>query len=337
MTENATNEEPAKSRRSRKRRANDNLATTKRTGRVAAGLALILSIMAALVSGYVGYLVHSKRGLADAKGRLVNVEQETAELASQGDQLTQEIAGLRERQGSLAGAVKSLNEEIGKGRRAWLLAETENLMVIAQHRLAYARDTRLALEALRAADRQLVQLGDPDFQPVRKQLGVEIAALEAYAENDLAGLAQRLGRIANRLEKLPLAPTRTDESADRGIERGILEDMWSDIKDLVRVRHTDATRRPFLIPEHKYFLRENLRLMLYGAELALLHGDRVNFELNARRARQWLGDYYDATNPEVTKAQSDIDAALRSFAVALPDLTASLVKLREFRGRQGGT
>jgi len=333
-----TAEEPPKSRRARRRRAaNEPAAASPRSGRVAAGLALILAILATLVSGYVGYLVHSKRGLADAKGRLVTVEQETAELATLGDQMTKEIATLRESQTALSGAVKTLNDEIGKGRRAWLIAETENLLIIAQHRLAYARDARLALEAMRAADRQLNQLGDPDFQPVRKQIASEISALEAYAEHDLSGLAQRLGKLASHVDALPLAASSRSVTSPPADESDFLKEVWHDLKDLVRIRHTDDTRRPLLLPEQKYFLRENLRLMLYSAQLALLHGNRTNFEPNARRALQWLQDHYDTEDADVRQAMADIETVLRGHAASLPDLTASLVLLRERGARRGGS
>jgi uncharacterized protein HemX len=339
MAESSTSSDtsPKSARRPRRRRGSaETGAAPARRGRFAAGLALILAILATLVSGYVGYLVNSKRGLTDAKGRLVNVEQETAELATLTEQLSADITSLRESQATLTGAVKALHDDIGRGRRAWLLAETENLLIIAQHRLAYARDARLALEALRAADQQLAQLGDPDFQPVRKQLANEIAALEAYAKNDIAGLAQRLARLANGVDALALAPPPRLAAGEPLAETDFLHEVWRDLKDLVRVRHTGEVRRPLLLPEQKYFLRENLRPMLYGAHLALLHGDHRNFELNARSARQWLHDYYDPQSDAVQQALSEIETALRTHAVSLPDLTRSLVLLHERHSRQSG-
>lgn len=325
-------------RRTRRRRAADESAVTlARHGRFAAGLALILAILATLVSGYVGYLVNSKRGLADAKGRLVSVEQETAELATLTEQFSADITALRESQGTLSDGLKALHDDVGKGRRAWLLAETENLLVIAQHRLAYARDARLALEALRVADRQLAQLGDPDYQPVRKQLAAEMAALEDYAKNDLAGLAQRLARLANDVEKLPLAPTPASATGEPPAQTDFLQEVWDDLKGLVRIRQTGDVRRPLLLPEQEYFLRENLRLLLYSAHLALLHGDHRNFELDAGHARQWLRNYYDMQADAVQQALAVIESARGSHAANLPDLTASLALLRERRARQGGT
>jgi len=307
-----------------------------RTGRFAAGLALVLAIIAMLASGYVGWLVNSKRGLSDAKGRLYQVEQETAQLQELSAEMGQQLSTLRETQATLKSGVQGLHDEIGKGRRTWLITETENLLVIAQHRLAYARDARQALAALRVADRQLQQLGDPDYLPVSKLLESEIIALEAFERLDLSGMAQRLGQLGARVEALTLLPDpkpRADLAANAG-EPGFLREVWKDLRNLVSIRTTTDVRRPLLLAEQKYFLRENLRLMLYGAQVALLHGDFATVELNTKAAHQWLRDYYDAGTPAVQAAATELDLILKIRAANLPDISASLKALREITARR---
>lgn len=324
---------PASKRRTRRRAPVTDVPT--RTGRFAAGLALVLAIIAMLASGYVGWLVNSKRGLSDAKGRLFHVEQETAQLQALSAQMNQELGTLRETQETLKSGVQALHGEIGKGRRTWLITETENLLVIAQHRLAYARDARQALEALRIANRQLQQLGDPDYLPVRKLLESEIAALEGFERLDLSGMAQRLGQLGARVDILALAPDplRATEAA-AGEKPGFLREVWKDLRSLVSIRTTTDVRRPLLLAEQKYFLRENLRLMLYGAQVALLHGDTATVELNAKAARQWLRDYYDANAPAVRTAAAELDALLKTRLVGMPDISASLKALRAVNAAQ---
>lgn len=309
---------------------------SRRTSHFAAGLALVLAIIAMLASGYVGWLVNSKRGLSDAKGRLYQVEQETAQLSELSAQMNQQLNTLRETQETLKSGVQALHDEISKGRRTWLITETENLLVIAQHRLAYARDARQALAALRVADRQLQQLGDPDYIPVRKFLESEILVLEGYERLDLSGMAQRLGQLGARVNTLAFAPdpVRPAGAAAADGEQGFLREVWKDLRNLVSIRTTTDVRRPLLLPEQKYFLRENLRLMLYGTQVALLHGDFTTVELNAKAAHQWLRDYFDANTPAVKSATSELDAILKLRAVDLPDISASLKALRESTARQ---
>jgi uroporphyrin-3 C-methyltransferase len=307
-----------------------------RTGRLAAGLALVLAIIALLVSGYLWYALTHKRGLADAKGRLVQVEKETAQLHAQSEQTGQELSSLRETQSTLRESLATLHDEIGKGRRTWLLAETENLLVIAQHRLDYARDAHLALEALRAADGQLTQLGDPQYQPVRKLLDSEMKSLEAFERLDVSGIAQRLGQLATDIGELPLAPEKRPAPPATGVEHGFLDEVWRDLHDLVRIRRTTDIQRPLLLPDQKYFLRQNLRLVLYGAQVALLHGDGATFEQNVKAARQWLNDYYDVGAQAVQNAILALDTMLKSQPAALPDISGSLKALRAIRAEQEG-
>ena len=292
----------------------------------------MFAITALLASSYVGWVVHSKRGLSDAKGRLFTVEQETTQLQELTALMNKELSTLRDTQDTLKSSVQTLYDEIGMGRRAWLIAETANLLVIAQQRLTYARDPRQALEALRAADRQLQQLGDPSYQPVRKLLEVEIEALTAFERLDLRGLAQRLGQLAGRIDTLPLAPVRV-EQAVADAEAGFMREVWKDLRDLVRIRTTTDVRRPLLLPEHKYFLRENLRLMLYGAQVALLHGDSVTLELNVGAALKWLNDYYDTTASTVQAASTELKTTLKVRPAELPDISASLKSLRDISAR----
>ena len=321
---------------SAKKRANRRAATHGRTGRFAAGLALVLAIIAMLASGYVSWLVNSKRGLSDAKGRLVNVEQDTAQLQALSAQMNQELATLRETQETLKSGVQALHGEIGKGRRAWLIAETENLLVMAQHRLSYARDARQALAALRVADRQLQQLGDPDYLPVRKLLESEIGALESFERLDLSGMAQRLGQLGARVNTLAFAPDPvrpTGEPATDG-EQGFLREVWKDLRNLVSVRTTTDVRRPLLLAEQKYFLRENLRLMLYGAQQALLQGSIPTYQQNLKTAQRLLNDYFDVESQIVTAMQTEL-TRLQAMKILtdMPDITASLTTLRRLSGR----
>lgn len=330
-TDTSTSPAPA----SKKRRQRTVTAKPARSGRFAAGLALVLAIIAMLASGYVSWLVNSKRGLSDAKGRLVNVEQDTAELQTLSKQMNQELTTLRETQLTLKGGVQALHDEIGKGRRAWLVAESENLLVTAEHRLRYARDSRLALAALRVADRQLQQLADPDFLPVRKLLESEISALENFERLDLSGMAQRLGQLATRVDTLAFSPPglSSGDPTTEG-ESDFLREVWRDLRNLVSIRITTDVRRPLLLAEQKYFLRENLRLMLYGAQVALLHGDFTTVESNTKTAHKWLADYFDASTPAVQAATNELDAVLKARTVELPDVSMSLKALREITAKR---
>lgn len=310
---------------------------TRQPGRLAGGLALVFASIALLASGYMGYLINSKRGLSDAKGRLVQVEQDTAELERLTRGMHDEVRTLRDTQTTLVDGLKAMQDDIGKGRRAWLLDETENLLIIAQNRLVYSRDAHLARLALQAADKQLAQLGDPDYQPVRKSIATGVTALEAFERLDLSGHAQRLGQLAGRVDQLAALPDAPSANSRARADRGVLREFWGDLKELIRVRSTADVPRPFLLPEQRYFVRENLRLMLYGAQIALLHGDGATFEQNTQAARNWLQTYFDTHDATVQTALAELDRALQARSVNLPELGNTLTLLHDIRKRQTGS
>jgi len=73
--------------------------------------------------------------------------------------------------------------------------------------------------------------------------------------------------------------------------------------------------------------------MLYGAQVALLHGDIATLELNARAALKWLRDYYDGNAGSVQTATAELEATLKTRLAEFPDVSASLKTLRELEAR----
>lgn len=316
--------------------------TGSRPGTVTGGLALILAVIALGVGAYLWYSLTVRQGLftSDASNRLNELEREVKQLPA----LEQQLDALQETQDVLKTGVEKIYGDLGKGRSDWLLSETEQLLIIANNHLQLAREVNLALAALHAADKQLKDLANPAYLPVRKILIEEIGALEAMARTDISGMALRLGSIAARIDRLPLAtPTQFSEAPAAAAESGggirsLPREMWKDLMNLVRIRSLGETRKPLLPPEQQYFARENLRLMLYGAQVALLHGDAATFEQNTKAARQWLDDYYDTSTQVVIATQDELDGMIKTrIKTALPDISRSLEALRRVTGRRSGS
>jgi uncharacterized protein HemX len=310
---------------------------------LASGLALILSVVALLASAYLGYTFIEKRGIyrADMFSRLDKLE-DASERQQESQVLhTQQITTLTETQDTLQTGMDKVLNEFGKGRGDWLLAETEQLMMIANHRLQLAHDIHLALQALRAADRQLHQLANPRYLPVRKRVAEEIAQLESLESIDLPGMSLRLGSLGARIDQLPFT-TDTKVSAEERAHANQLpenksaaREIWTDITSLIRIRRSSEMRKPLLPPEQQYFLRENLRLMLFGAQTALLQGDTATFEQNIKTADDWIRDYYDTSAPPVRAARAELDQMKKvRLSTRLPDISESLDMLRKLSGKK---
>lgn len=315
-----------------------------RTGRLAAALALIVALLALGGSGYLWYeLVYRAparaAALPDPGPRLAELERQAADARAALEQLRAAQAELRgrleavaETQQTLRAATENLQASVGRNRIQWQLAEAEQLLLIANRRLQLGRDADSALAALRAADRALERLASPSLLPVRREIAREIAALEALERIDVSGIALRLGSLAERAEQLPVDPDLERRAAQVAAARGAADadgGMWQDLLSLVRIRRHDEPQKPLLAPEQRYFARQNLRLVLYGAQHALLQGDVATYQQNLAAAGDWLAQYFDPYAAGVRAALEEI-ARLREAEVAqeLPDISGSLDMLR---------
>lgn len=315
-----------------------------RTGRVSGGLALILSAVALLLTGYLWYtLIYERPELIrlDLPRVLTDLEQATSDLKTSSEQAESQITTLTETQNTLKTAVDKIQSDLGRNQSQWIVSEAEQLLLIANRRLQLARDVNSALSALRAADRQLELLASPNLLPIRREIAREISMLDAIERTDVAGISLRLGTMADGVDQLPLAPemrvaqeqAAANQVADARPEAS--RSLWNDLLSLVRIRHYDTAPRPPLPPEQQYYARENFRLMLYGAQHALLQGNAATYQQNLKTASRWVGDYFDRNAPAVTAAQAELEK-MRATPIMgqLPDITLSLEMLRKVSGRR---
>ena len=108
-----------------------------------------------------------------------------------------------------------------------------------------------------------------------------------------------------------------------------LRETWSDLKSLVRIEVSDRPAAPLITPAQSYFLRENLRLRLLSARLALLSHDDKSFRSDLTTANAWLRQYFDLRTKPVDALSATL-AYLASTPMpgAMPDLTRSLDLVR---------
>ena len=345
-----------------------------RTGTAVAWLALLLALAAVAGVGYLAW-VGRDSGAANAENEasiasladnldethasLRELEERLGELsasdsayADELDSIEQQLDELLSRYESMPARLSSLESSVSSlqgistgAREAWLLAEAEYYMQIANAQLQLAGNAERALLALRYADQRIRQLADPALIDVRRALARELRALEAMEQPDLEGMSMTLASLAEAVEALPLREDVTrpeDEPQQENAEAGAIERARASIKSafsgIVSVRRTDEAVTPLMSPDARYFLRANLALRLQSARLALLRGEQAIFEQSLEDAAAWLREYYASDSRAVQSALETI-AALRedSFSVTPPDISESLRLLRQFDGTATST
>jgi len=310
--------------------------------------ALLISLASLSASAYLWYLLSIKNAGLLTQSIPTEVESLRNQIGalSQADaQNKQSIDDLGKTQKILEQATRKAYADISRKKSGWVISEIEQLLIIANQRLQLAQDYETSVIALQAADRRLQSLADPSLLPVRKLLADEINKLQSSERTDISGLSLRLSGLIDSVETLPVSlqftyeaskPQKSEESPSSQAtgattsKPGFWSEFWNDITSLIQTKHNVESYKPLLMPEQQYFLRENLKLLLLGAQQALLRNDNTVYLHNLKSADKWVNEYFDSNTQAIRHLKSEL-AALSNTKLAhkTPDISASLALLRK--------
>ncbi|VAX08313.1 Uncharacterized protein EC-HemX [hydrothermal vent metagenome] len=229
-------------------------------------------------------------------------------------------------------------------RNDWLLAEADYLLRIANHRLLLAADTGSALAAMKTADERLHDMSDPAVIPVRNMLAEDINKLKAVPDPDIAGLSASLSALAHGVDGLPLLSEYVNSKTDTEQKpkntkvenwKQLPDAIWNDMKKLLVIRERHGRVVPLLSPEQHFFLRQNLKLKLEQARLALLNAEQAVYEERLLTASEWIKDFFKADDPATIAMQEQLQQLVtENIKPVLPDISASYRALQDFREQQ---
>ena len=237
-------------------------------------------------------------------------------------------------------ALEALYQELSRNRDEWAFAEVEQLLQIAGQQLQLAGNVKGALIALQNADMRLQRMERPQLAPLRKAINRDIERLKALPYVDTVGLSVRLDNIIAAVDTLPLAmearprpgPAAAAQSPADGVWRRFWREVWDQLKQLVRIQNMDKPDVPLLAPSQSFFLRENLKLRLISARLALLARDQTSYKADLKAAREWLGKYYDVNDKSVATAVAALQTLNdNEINIEMPDISSALEVLRSYR------
>lgn len=237
-------------------------------------------------------------------------------------------------------ALEALYRDLAPSRDEIALSEIEQVLLVASQQLQLAGNVPAALTALQIADAKLQRLERPQFVPLRRALSRDMDQLRAVPYVDIAGISVKLDQAIAAVGTLPLAmderlpapvPAAPPPAAEPAWTR-FLHEMWTDVKQLVRIEVADRPAAPLVPPPQQYFLRENLRLRLLSARIAALNRDAASFRADLGAADEWVKTYFDTRQKSVQTLLATIRQLLAApMAADLPDLSRSLEALRVLR------
>ena len=246
-------------------------------------------------------------------------------------------------------ALEGMYQDLSRNRDEWALAEIEQTLTLAAQQLQLAGNVRGALIALQNADARLGRADRAQFIVVRRVLQRDIERLKSLPQVDTAGLAIKLDAVMVGVDSLPLvfdeklqpqtprarqAPEAKmpDPEAERPAWRRFRDDAWEQFKQLVRIRDIDNAEPVLLNPTQAFFLRENLKLRLLNARIALLQRNEALFRQDVNAAAQWLTRYFDVRSRSGAGALAALNGLAESaISIELPTLADSLNAVRNYK------
>nr|WP_315397888.1 uroporphyrinogen-III C-methyltransferase [uncultured Duganella sp.] len=266
-------------------------------------------------------------------------------------------------------ALEQLYQDLSKNRDEWALTEIEQVLSTASQQLQLAGNVPGALIALQNADRSLSRSDKPQFITIRRAIAKDTDKLKALPSVDSVGVALRLDNVIAQIDNLPMlsdekptlpAPAqrlargkpaldkhgKPVAAADAGEPHpwllalqntwnGWSGEMWTDVRQLIRVRSVETPDALMVSPTQAYFLRENLKLRLLNARMALLSRNETAFRADLIAAQEALVKYFDTR----AKNTQTVQALLRqvqtsNLAIEMPTLSDSLNAVRNYKAKQ---
>jgi uroporphyrin-3 C-methyltransferase len=243
-------------------------------------------------------------------------------------------------------ALEGLYQELARNRDEWQLAEIEQVLAIAQQQLQLSGNVRAGLLALQLAEGRLSRSDRPQFLAVRRALARDIERLKSLPVLDLPGMSLRLDGLVATVDSLPLAyeeragreNATAAKAAKPAAEEGKWErlgaEVWRELRQLVVVRKVEGQEPPLVPPAQAYFLRENLKLRLLNARMALLTRNEAGYREDLRASQAWIQRYFDARSKAAQGALAQLkqlSSATLSFEP--PSIAESLEAVRGVKTR----
>jgi len=266
--------------------------------------------------------LHSQELVRELGGKLSLLESKYAETQSQRT------------------ALETLYQDMSSSRDQMVLAEVEQLLLIAGQQLQLSGNVKAALIAMQQADNRLRRLDRAALNNLRSAISNDMQKLRALPEVDVYAINSRLDNLISSVDQLPLAQdirtnrqiAKLDVVASDNTLTKLLREIWQDAKNLVRIENIHQNELPLLSPTQTFFLRENLKLRLLSARLALLSRDEASFKHDIKTAQAWIKLYFDIKAGDGAQAVNILQKLnASSIKIELPDVSGSLEAVRHYR------
>ncbi len=254
------------------------------------------------------------------------------------------------------GQLEELIQSLARSRDQNLVVDIEAALRVAQQQAALTGSAEPLVATLKQSDERLARLNQPRLEPTRRAIARDLDRVKAMSLVDVPSLVIKLDESLRMVDDLPLlsqaeprhgeavnpsggavrgvAPSQSAASASASDNFGtraassawdfFVDHVWHEARSLVRVTRIDRPEAMLLAPDQAYFLKENLKLRLLNARLAILSRQFDTAQGDLQQAQQSMARYFDPTSRRTQLAAEllrQVSQQARQVGVPRPDDT----------------
>ncbi len=255
--------------------------------------------------------------------------------------------------------LEDLMQSLSRSRDENVLVDIDAGIRVAMQQTAITGSAEPLVAMLKQADERLTRYDQPRLEGVRRAIARDLDRVKAVGLIDIPTLTIKLDEAARIVDELPLlanalprsvavkskpvSPTPAAASAPKsaasapeapwwqtwdGGWAAVTERVWSEAKSLIRVTRIDHPEAMLLAPDNAFFVRENLKLRLLNARLALLSRQFETTQSDLQLVQATLDRYFDrSARSTVLLGQLLSQVAAQSRQVNVPKPDDTLVAL----------
>ena len=225
----------------------------------------------------------------------------------------------------------------------WLFSEADFLLNNAVRKLVLDNDVDTAVSLLKLADETLAKVNNSQSAAIRSAINQDLKQLLSVAGVDQNAVMQKLSQLANTVDELPVLDVNFGDDQNATKLSDSLSD-WAEnaeksatsfLNHFIRIspKH-GADRKELLAPNQDIYLRENIRLRLQLAIMAVPRQQNELYKQSLEAVASWIRSYFD-TNAEVTQSflKSVDELSEVSIYVDVPSQLQSLSMLDKYLNR----
>ena len=314
---------------------------------------LLLAVLSALFCLQLWFkLSNMQEQLARQSADAGQLSMQADSMAKHAEQLSQETASrvalLDARLSEVAlqrTQLEELMQSLSRSRDENLVVDIESALGLAQQQAELTGSVQPMLAALQTAQKRLSKVPQPRLAPVLRALQHDIERLQSVSLTDIPGLLIRLDELVVMVETLPVLNavgpnSRAARLPDKPVSRSwiqIWQDkdwawvgqrVWEEVSSLVRVSRIEHADAVLLSPEQSFFVRENMKLRLLNARIALLSRQISTARNDLAVADRDMTQFFDLASRQGHAAQALMKQVISQIRQTdIPRLDGSLAAL----------